>query len=338
LIITRTPYRLSFFGGGSDYPAYFEKHGGAVISTTIDKYVYISLRKLPPFFEHKHRIVWSQIENINKLDEIHHPAVRECLKFMDIQDGIAINHDGDLPARSGMGSSSAFTVGLLKALYTLRDEDIIKYRLAREAIYVEQQLIKENVGNQDQVAVACGGLNRIDFSWSDKELPIVKDCGVGFSVRKLDITTDRLRELESHLMLVFTGFPRTASEIVGTYNFHPALISTLKEHVAEAEHILVDGCDIKCFGSLMNTAWEMKKLLSNAVSTPYIDFLYDKALKAGAMGGKLVGAGGGGFMLLFCEPAKQEEVKKALKGLLFVPFKFENKGTQVILNNGHEDR
>jgi D-glycero-alpha-D-manno-heptose-7-phosphate kinase len=323
MIITRTPYRLSFFGGGSDYPAWFEKNGGCVLSTTIDKYCYISVRWLPPFFEHKHRIVWSQIENVSKIDEIHHNSVRECLKFLNIEQGISVHHDGDLPARSGMGSSSAFTVGLLNALYHLNGTPVKPRQLANDAIYVEQQLIKDNVGNQDQIACACGGLNRIEFNQQ------------GFYRHLLDISPERKKELESHLMLVFTGFPHTASEIAGTYNFNQDL-SILMEQVEEGEHILTSGSDIKAFGKLLNIGWECKKALSNSISTPYIDFLYGKAITGGAIGGKILGAGGGGFMLLFVEPDKQQSVRDSLRGLLFVPFKFENRGTQVILNNGSE--
>jgi D-glycero-alpha-D-manno-heptose-7-phosphate kinase len=324
MIITRTPYRLSFFGGGSDYPEWFTQHGGCVLSTTIDKYCYITARWLYPFFEHKHRIVWSQIENVNKIDDIHHNSVRECLKYLNIEQGISITHDGDLPARSGMGSSSAFTVGLLNALYHLQGEKSKNWQIIDDAIHIERELIKESVGNQDQIACFIGGLNKIDFlkdgKWRHKVIPV---------------TPERKKELESHLMMVFTGFPRTASEIAGTYKFnsHPDL---LMKQVAFGEEILTEGQDIREFGSLLNEAWQIKKRLSESVSTPYIDFLYDKALKAGAIGGKVVGAGGGGFMLLFCEPKKQEQIKKELKGLLFVPFKFEDKGTQVILNNGKE--
>jgi D-glycero-alpha-D-manno-heptose-7-phosphate kinase len=324
LIITRTPYRLSFFGGGSDYPAWFEKHGGCVLSTTIDKYCYISVRWLPPFFEHKHHIVWSQIENVNTLDEIKNHVVRECLKSLDIDKGISITHDGDLPARSGMGSSSAFTVGLLNALYHLQNCAPSGVFLAEEAYYTEKELIKENIGYQDQVACAIGGLNRINFH----------EDGI-FNCQKIDITPERKKELQSHLMLVFTGFPRTASEIAGTYNFdNSKYLSTIVNQVSDAQAILKNG-DIRDFGQLLNEAWLAKKQLSNSITTPYIDFLYDNALKAGAIGGKVVGAGGGGFMLLFCEPDKQEAVKNALKGLLFVPFKFEDKGSQIILNNGN---
>lgn len=325
-IITRTPYRISFFGGGTDYPAWFLKHGGCVLSTTIDKYCYVSARWLPPFFEHKHRIVWSQIENINKIDEIHNNIARECMRYLNIENGIAINHDGDLPARSGMGSSSAFTVGLLNALHHLQGETIPPIRLSEEATRIEQDMIKDNVGNQDQIACAVGGLNYIEFQRS----------GIAIC-KQVDITPERKNELESHLMMVFTGFPRTASEVAGTYNFNrdEYLISMMKQ-VQTAEGILISGDDIRLFGAMFNQTWQYKKQLSDAISTPYIDFIYDNAIKAGALGGKILGAGGGGFMLLFCEPEKQDDVRKALKGLLVVPFKFENKGSQVILDNGND--
>ena len=325
MIITRTPHRISFFGGGSDYPAYFLKHKGCVLSTTIDKYVYVSCRWLPPFFEHKHRIVWSQVENINKIDEIRNHNVRECLRFLNVQRGVVINHDSDIPARSGMGSSSAFTVGLLNALFHLKGGDLIPNRgLAQLAIHIEQDLIKDNVGSQDQLACAVGGLNFIHFGTDGQN-----------SVIPVNISQERKKEFESHLMLVFTGFPRTASEIAGTYDFNQESLKFMAIQAQNAEAILIGKGDINYLGYMFNDAWKYKKSLSNAISTPYIDFLYDNALKAGAIGGKVLGAGGGGFMLLFCEPEKQLQVKEALKGSLFVPFHFEDKGSQVILNNGN---
>jgi len=276
---------------------------------------------LPPFFEHKHRIVWSHIENVNKIDEIQNNVARECLRFLDMERGIAITHDGDLPSRSGMGSSSAFTVGLLNALHHLTGKRIVgPYQLASEATHVEQDLIKDNVGNQDQIACAIGGLNRIDFLSNGTT-----------EVNTLQISDERKKELESHLMMVFTGFPRTASEIAGTYDFNrDKELEIMKDCVEEGENILTGHRNITDFGLLLDEAWRTKKELSTAISTPYIDFLYDSALKAGAIGGKLLGAGGGGFMLLFCEPSLQEQVKEALKGLLVVPFEFENEGSKVL--------
>lgn len=328
MIITRTPTRISFLGGGSDYENWFSKHGGCVLSTTINKYCYVSCRWLPPYFEHKHRIVWSQLENINNIDEIHNHNVRECLRFLNVKDGIVINHDSDIPARSGMGSSSAFTVGLLNALYHLKGTERSCDDLAKEAIYVEQEMIKGNVvGNQDQIACAYGGLNKIEFFKHG-----------GFKCQPLDITPQRKQELESHLMLVYTGLPRTASNIASTYQFNETYVKMLMKQVTFGEEILTTDTDIKEFGLLLNDAWKVKQKLSDAITTPYISFLYDSAIKAGAIGGKCCGAGGGGFLLLFCEPSIQSDVKTVLKGNLFVPFKFEDPGTTVILNNGNEGK
>ena len=318
MIITRTPLRISFLGGGTDYPAWFREHGGAVLSTTIDKYIYVSVRELPPFFEHKHRCVWSQIENVNNIDDIHNNVMRECLRYMGIGCGVAINHDGDLPARTGMGSSSAFTVGLLNALHILQGTHETSICLAEEATHVEQDLIKDSVGNQDQVAAAYGGLNFIEFAPN------------GIKCSPLNISPERRKLFESHLMLVFTGFPHMASDVAGTYEFKPDLKDMMKL-TREGKTILENG-HIRDFGSLLHDGWVLKCCLSPDICTPFTSYLYDKALQAGALGGKLLGAGGGGFLLLFVEPEKQESVRQALKGLLFVPFHFHDKGSEVIMN------
>lgn len=322
MIISRTPYRLSFVGGGTDYPAWYEENGGAVISTTINHYCYISLRYLPPFFEHKYLIVYSQIETPNRIEDIYHPSVRECLRYMNIGQGVAVSHHGDLPARSGIGSSSAFTVGLLNALHTLKGESTSKLDLAIEAIRVEQDLIKENVGSQDQCSVALGGLNLIRFGHGKPE------------VQALNLSRKRIRELESCLMLVFTGFPHYAGEVAGTYQFqrHKMELTKMLQLTWTALHTLKKGC-LSDLGSILHESWQLKRSLSNRVSTPYIDYVYDTAIKNGASGGKLVGAGGGGFMLLYCEADKQSIVKEALRGLLFVPFKFETGGSIIIVNS-----
>lgn len=328
MIIAKTPYRLSLFGGGSDYPAYFEKHGGAVLNTTIDKFCYISARWLPPFFDHKSRVVWSRIENVQSVNDIQHPAVRECLKYMGISD-VVINHDGDLPAASGMGTSSSFTVGLLNALHNLKGEHPDKVMLGREAIYVEQQLIKNTVGNQDQLAAAIGGMNVFKFYETEKTPPIPGKQG--FKYHKVVITPENKESLESRLILVFTGFPHEASRIADTYKFDDGVVKELYYMVFEAEEYLKNGY-IEGIGKLLHKGWELKKRLSESISTDYIDFLYGKAKGAGATGGKLLGAGGGGFLLLYVEPEKKATVKEALKGKLVVPFKFEDKGTQIIGN------
>ena len=330
MIITKTPIRVSLFGGGTDYPVYFEKYGGACLNATIDKYTLIYARWLPPYFPHKYHIVWSRIENVQSIDEIHHPAVRECLRYLNIKDGLVINHDGDVPAASGMGTSSSFTVGLLHALRALNGEKPSKVMLGREAIYVEQQLIKNKVGNQDQLASAIGGLNVFEFNETE-HCPPDPEKWWGCQYRKIEISDERRHELEDHLMLFFTGFPHESSQIANTYNFDSGILREMHQMVFEAEGRLYIG-KIAEIGKLLHHTWELKKKLSTAISTPYIAFLYDKARNAGAIGGKLLGAGGGGFLLIFCEPDKQESVKEAMKGLLQVPFKFENKGTHIIGN------
>lgn len=319
MLIVRVPYRISFFGGGTDYPDYFTKYGGEVISTTIDKYCYLTVRELPPFFEHKHHIVYSTIEAVRDIDEIHHPSVRECLRHMNLDKGLEIHHDGDLPARSGIGSSSAFTVGLIHALYTMQGKEISKLKLADEAIYIEQKVIKESVGCQDQIATAFGGLNHITFN---------KDCS--YEVNQVPCDYELL---QNHLMLVFTGFPHMANDIAKTYEFDNSGLHKMKDMVSDAKELLLDG-DIESFGELLGHSWSIKKQLSPQISTPYIDYVYERAIKAGAYGGKLIGAGGGGFMLFVAHPDNQDKIKEALKGLLFVPFKFENKGSQIVFSNG----
>lgn len=323
MIISRTPFRISFFGGGTDYPVWYRENGGAVLGTTIDKYCYITCRCLPPFFEHKHRVVYSQMELVRDIDEIRHPAVREVLRFMGITDGVEIHHDGDVPARTGLGSSSAFTVGLLHAVYTLKGVMPAKMQLARDAIHIEQEVLKENVGSQDQVLAAFGGLNRIDFSGEHN-----------IEIKRVTIKPQRLELLQNHLMLVFTGFARTASEIAGeqikqTPNRKREL-SEMYRLVDEAVNILNGDGDITDFGKLLHENWQIKRSLTDKISTPYTDFLYETAIKAGATGGKLLGAGGGGFILFFVRPELQSKVREALGNLLEVPFRFENSGSQII--------
>ncbi len=323
MIISRTPFRISFFGGGTDYPVWYQENGGAVLGTTIDKYCYITCRCLPPFFEHKHRIVYSQAELVRDIDEIHHPSVRETLRFMGITEGMEIHHDGDLPARAGLGTSSAFTVGLLHALHALKGVMPSKMQLARDAINIEQNILKENVGSQDQVLAAFGGLNRIDFSGEHN-----------IEVRHVTISPQRLKSLQSHLMLIFTGFSRTASDVAGeqikeTPNRKQELTEMFRM-VEEAINILNGDSDIDDFGRLLHESWQLKRSLTNKISNPYTDFLYDAAIKAGATGGKLLGAGGGGFVLFFVKPELQSQVMEALGSLLYVPFRFESSGSQII--------
>jgi len=323
MIISRTPFRISFFGGGTDYPVWFEKFGGAVLGTTIDKYCYITCRYLPQFFEHKHRIVYSQIENVREIDEINHPAVRETLRFMNIKDGLEIHHDGDLPARTGLGSSSAFTVGLLHALYGLKGIMPDKMQLAKDAIHIEQDMIKESVGCQDQVLVSFGGLKKVDFNHGNTIAP-----------QPIIVRAERYEALQDHLMLFFTGFSRTASivaeeQIKETPN-RVRELTEMQLMVSEAIKILNDDSDILEFGWLLNESWQLKRSLTNKITTQEIDEIYETARKAGAIGGKLLGAGGGGFMLIFVSPELRSRVKESLHGLLHVPFRFENTGSQII--------
>jgi D-glycero-alpha-D-manno-heptose-7-phosphate kinase len=323
MIISRTPFRISFFGGGSDYPAWYRDNGGAVLSTTIDKYCHISCRYLPPFFEYRHRIVYSKFEHVNAIDEIVHPAVREVFRFMDVRDGLEIHHDGDLPARSGLGSSSSFTVGLLHALYALKGRMVGKRRLALEAIHIEQEMIRENVGSQDQTIAAFGGLNRIGFGGDNH-----------IEVRPITIRADRLNLFQDHLMLFFTGFSRIASEVaVDTIRRIPDRreeLRSLRDMVDEAAGILNGDGPLDDFGRLLDQGWKLKRSISESISTSRIDEIYDTARKAGAVGGKLLGAGGGGFMLFFVHSDARKRVREALKSLLHVPFRFEFLGSQII--------
>lgn len=322
MIISRTPYRVSFFGGGTDYPDWYRENGGAVLATTIDKYCYINCRYLPPFFEQKFRIVYSQMELVNDLDEIRHPSVREVLKYLGVNQGVEIHHDGDLPSRSGLGSSSSFTVGLLNALYAMKGIMPSKTQLAQDAIFVEQKIIKENVGSQDQVMSAVGGFNRVDFSED------------GFQVKPITIDKEKQQTLQSHLMLFFTGISRTASHIAGEQIYQipnkKLELTEMYKMVDQGVNILNSNSDLLDFGRLLHESWMLKRSLTDKVSTLYIDYIYDTALKAGAIGGKILGAGGGGFILFFIKPELQDQLKAALPGLLNIPFQFESSGSQII--------
>jgi D-glycero-alpha-D-manno-heptose-7-phosphate kinase len=325
MIITKTPFRISFFGGGTDYPPWYRNHGGDVLSTAIDKYCYISCRKLPPFFDHKHRIVYSQIENVCNIAEIKHPAVRGVLDWAGITDGLEIHHDGDLPARSGLGSSSAFSVGLIHALYGMRGEIIDKQSLAKNAIYIEQNILAENVGSQDQVAVAYGGFNRILFNRDDS-----------FEVVPMTINTERLEEFKDHLMLCFTGISRIADSIaksqIDNINNREKELKCMGDMVGEAVSILANPLtNIEEFGKLLDVSWQYKRSLSDRVSTPVIDSIYERAKKSGALGGKILGAGGGGFMLLFAKPENHQAIRESLNNLVHVKFDFDSGGSRVAL-------
>lgn len=323
MIITRTPFRISFFGGGTDYPIWFQENGGAVLTTTINKYCYVSIRHLPPFFDFKSRIVWSKMENVKNHSDIEHPSVRAVLEYLNIEQGIALHHDADLPARTGLGSSSSFTVGILHALYGLKGLISDKRKLAEDAITVEQKILKENVGWQDQIEAAYGGLNQILFtSRSD------------FQVCPLPLQQGRLAALQDRLLLFFTGISRLASEIakkqIEATKGKKKELQAMNQMVSEAIQILKGAGALAEFGKLLHENWLIKKSLTDKISNSTIDELYDVALRAGAVGGKLLGAGGGGFLLLFAEPEFHSKIKEALKHLLCVPFQFENFGSQII--------
>lgn len=325
LVIARTPFRVSFVGGGTDYPVWYRENAGAVLGTSIDKYCYISCRYLPPLFNYKHQIVYSKTERVRDISDIKHPSVRETMKFMGITDGMEIHHNRDIPARTGLGSSSTFTVGLLHALYALKGMAVTKAQLGLQAIHIEQDIIKENVGSQDQTHAAFGGFNRIDFSGDRK-----------IQVNQVVMETERLKQFKDHLMLVFTGFVRggDASKIAARQiQVTPQRKQELRmiyEMVDEAMKILGSSCDLSEFGRLLHATWCLKKSLTDFISTPQIDSIYDAARKAGAIGGKLLGAGGGGFLLLFVSPELQSKVKASLGSLLSVPFRFEHYGSQII--------
>ncbi|MCX7723333.1 MAG: kinase [Verrucomicrobiae bacterium] len=330
MVISRTPYRISFFGGGTDYPAWYRKHGGAVLSATINKYCYLTCRYMPPFHEHRIRVAYSRIEQCETIDQIEHPAVREALRFLKIYRCIEIHHAGDLPGRSGMGSSSAFTVGLLHALHALKGELVSKKQLAREGIHLEQNVLKETVGSQDQVSAAFGGLNRIVF----------KKTG-DFDVEPLALSADRLAELNSNLMLFYTGIKRTAASVASSYatrlEEQAELLNELRRFVDIGANLLCGRDDIREFGELLDQAWHLKRQLSKKVSNAEIDALYAEARAAGAIGGKLLGAGGGGFLLLFVPPQKQRAVLRRLDRLVHVPVEFESGGSQIIFFDPGED-
>lgn len=321
MIITKTPFRMSFFGGGTDLPEFFREHGGAVISTTFDKYCYVNVRHLPPFFDYHTELSYSQIERVVSVEDIEHPAIREGMKMMDMHD-IRLTYEADLPARTGLGTSSSFAVGMLNAFHTLKGKFAGKQRLAREAVYLERVLCKEAGGWQDQIAAAYGGLNRINFH------------GDSFDVQPIIISPERKNRLNENLMLFFTGFVRFSSDIQKASKTMEEKVAQLKDMlqlVDEAEKVLVDRqSDIHDFGRLLDQGWRLKRLTGGRVSTNEIDEIYEKALSVGALGGKLLGAGGGGFLLFYVPVEKQPAVKAILRDLMHVPFEFENAGTRVI--------
>lgn len=325
MIVTQTPYRISFFGGGTDYPSWFENHRGATLVSTIDKYCYLFCRHLPPFFHHKHRIVYSNIELIDEVEQIQHPAVKGVLRVTGADRGLEIHHHGDLPARAGMGSSSAFTVGLLNAVTRLKNEPQGKQQLAQMAIHIEQKVIGEVVGVQDQISTAYGGINRLDFA---------KDGS--FTVTPLGLSKKRIGELESNLMLFFTGFQRNASEVaqrqISNFSNKIRELNSIREMVDQGQKILIDErSSLDDFGELLHASWMLKREFAEGVTTAEIDAFYQAARVAGATGGKLLGAGGGGFMLFYVPPPQQDAVRKALSQCLHIPFKFEFNGSQLAM-------
>lgn len=322
MIITRTPFRMSFFGGGTDMKEFFNEHGGAVISTTFDKYCYVTVRHLPPFFDFKNELTYSKIERTSTIEEIIHPAIRNAMKYLNMS-GIRLTYEADLPARSGLGTSSSFAVGMLNAFHSLNGVYASKKQLADEAIHLERDLCNEAGGWQDQIAASFGGFNRIDFSDNSYEVaPII-------------ISKQKKEQLNNNLMMFFTGFTRFSSDVQkanasGRIDKTQQKLEMLRL-VDEAEKVLQNKeRNLDDFGYLLNTTWNLKRQTGSAISTNSIDELYDKGIKAGALGGKLLGAGGGGFLVFYVTPEKQESVRHAMQDLLYIPFKFENNGTKVI--------
>lgn len=329
MIISRTPYRISFFGGGTDYPAWYRANGGQVLGTAINKYCWITCRYLPPFFEHRYRVVYSKIEDCMTVDEIKHPAVREVLRHLAVEQGVEIHHDGDLPARSGIGSSSSFAVGMLHAIHALRGYMPTKVELAKDAIRLEQDILHESVGSQDQVFAAHGGLNQIEFLQNDEVV-----------VTPITLDAERLRELNANLMLFFSGVSRTASTVAKVYvedlGSKEQQLHAMSQMVNQAVDILKHG-NLDRFGELLHEAWKAKRSLDQGISTAYVDELYEAARNAGALGGKLLGAGGGGFILLFVRPPDQQRIKEVLGKLIHVPFHFNFSGSRIVFFDHEED-
>ncbi len=322
MIITQTPFRMSFFGGGTDFSGFYNEHGGAVISTTFDKYCYVTVRHLPRFFEYKTHLTYSKTEQVNSYEEIQHPAIRNAMKWLDMHE-IRLTYESDLPARSGLGTSSSFAVGMLEAFYALKGKYADKRKLADDAIHLERTLCNEAGGIQDQIAASFGGFNRINFS---------RD---GYTVSPVIISPARKAALNDNLLLFFTGFSRFSSDIQKTteksMKDKTAQLIEMYHLVDDAEKILTDETvSIDEFGKLLDYTWKLKRGISSGITTDAIDEQYEKAMNAGALGGKLLGAGGGGFLLFYVPKYKQEAVKNALHGQLHVPFRFENDGTKII--------
>ena len=325
MIISKTPYRISFFGGGTDYPSWFKKYKGNILSTTIDKYVYLSLRNLPPYFNYKYRVVWSKVENVKNINLIQHNVVREMFKYFKLNNGVDLHYQGDLPARSGMGSSSSFVVGLMKILLQKNKINISNQELAKKCIFFEQKILKETVGIQDQISATFGGFNKINIEKNGT-----------FKIKKIKIDKN-IKNFNNNLILLFTGIYRTANEIAGQYVTQLTKnkiieMKRINEQVLEGERLLKN-CDFDDFGRLLNESWMLKKSLSKVISNNKINELYSFAMQNGALGGKLLGAGGGGFMLFYMPKNLQEKfLKKINKKTVRVPFKFSNEGSTITFN------
>lgn len=324
MVITRTPFRVSFFGGGTDYPVYYRKFGGAVLSTTIDKYCYIIVRNLSRVFPYRFGIRYTEMEEVDDLSQIRHPSARECLRYLGFEnEPVVIQHGADLPAMAGLGASSSFTVGLLNALYAYRGVPVEKKKLALEAIHVEQERIKENVGSQDQTAAVFGGINKINFTTEGK-----------IEVYPVSVGAEVLHELQNHLLMVYTGKARIASDVAASQIKNTpkkeAELHKMKEMVDEAVLLLGNKGRLEDFGRLLHESWMLKRTLSPHVTSDLIDNLYQEARRRGALGGKLLGAGGGGFLLIFAKPETHVRIREALSPLHFIPFHFENTGSTVI--------
>ena len=325
MIISKTPFRISLFGGGTDYPSWYRDNGGSVLATAIDKYCYISCRHLPPFFEHKHRIVYGKVESVKEIEEIQHPVVRAVLSTLGTRAGLEIHHDGDLPARSGLGTSSSFTVGLINAMNAMKGLQTSKDDLAKQAIYIEQEVLKENVGSQDQILAAFGGFNKIDFNTDDS-----------FNITPVIINKELTCKLQDHMLLFFTGLSRYASDIakdkIANIKNNFRELTQMKEMVNEGLSILHRPSDpIKDLGKLLRESWKLKRSLSPKVSTPQIDEIYETGINAGAIGGKILGAGGGGFILFFAAPENHNKILDRLKNLVHVAFNFDNTGSKIVV-------
>ena len=322
MVITKTPFRMSFFGGGTDMENYFRENGGAVLSTTFDKYCYVNVRHLPRFFDYSTELSYSKTERITDVDDIQHPAIRNAMKMLDMHE-IRLTYEADLPARSGLGTSSSFAVGMLNAFYALKGKYADKKKLADEAIYLERNLCQETGGWQDQIAASYGGLNHINFNAD------------GYEVLPVIISPERKKQLNDNLMMFFTGFTRFSSEVQKANAIDKkdktAQLKEMLSMVDEAENILTDKhTDLDEFGRMLDHTWRLKRQTGSAVSTDSIDSIYEEGIKAGALGGKLLGAGGGGFFVFYVQPDKQEAVRNALKDLMYIPFSFEDGGTRVI--------